>query len=107
MSDAFAEPGFAPQRGCSPAPVKGRSELVRGKALELLRDVRGVKDLSGEDEDMHVVRHDFHRPDREAEGVAFVANEPLELMFDTSIQQFLSVLRAPYQMIADVVHAVC
>ena len=79
---------------------------MRGKALELLHDVCRVEDLAGNDEDMHVVGHDFHRPDRKAEGGTFVADEPLERMFNCSIYQFLPVFRTPYQMVADIVNAV-
>ncbi len=56
---------------------------------------------------MDMVGHDLHLSDGNAEGVAFVADEALEAMFNFSIYQFLSVFRAPYQVIADIVHAMC
>lgn len=80
---------------------------MRGKALELLYDVRRVKDLAGEDKDVDVIWHDLHRSDGNAERVTFVADKALEGMFNFSIYQFLSVFRAPYQVIADIVHAMC
>ena len=88
MSDAFAKIGFAPQCGCSSSSLQRREESaepVRSKAFELVNDVRRVKDLSGMHEHMDMVGHDFHRSDGNAEGVAFVANEALEAMFNFSI----------------------
>lgn len=55
---------------------------------------------------MDMIGHDFHLSDDDAEGTAFFAHEMLECMFNISIYKFLSVLGAPYQMIADIVHAV-
>ena len=110
MSDAFAKIGFAPQCGCSPSFLQRREELaepVRSKALELLHDMRRVKDLSGMYKHMDVVGHDLHRSDGNAEGVAFVADEAIEGMFNFSINQFLFVFRAPYQVEVDIVHAMC
>jgi len=40
---------------------------VRGKALELLNDVRWIEDLFGMYGDMDMVGHDFHLPDGEVE----------------------------------------
>ena len=80
-------------------------EPVRGIAFELLHDMRRVKELSGMYKHMDVVGHDLHRSDGDAEGAAFFAHETLERMFNISIYQFLSVLSAPYQVIADIVHA--
>ena len=110
MSDAFAEIGFAPQCGCSAFSLQRREELaepVRCKALELLYNVRRLNDLPGLYEYMDMIGHDLHRSDSNAERVAFVANKALEGMFNFSIYQFLSVFRAPYQVIADIVHAMC
>lgn len=76
---------------------------MRGKALELLNDVRWIEDLFGMYEYMDMVGHDFHLPDGEVECAAFFVHETLECMFNFSIYQFLSVLGAPYQMIADIV----
>ena len=56
---------------------------------------------------MDMVGHDLHLPDRDAERAAFVTHEALERMFNVTIYQFLSVFGAPYQMIADIVHAMC
>lgn len=83
------------------------AEPVRGKALELLYVVWRVKDLFGMYEYMDMVGHDFHLSDGDADEVAFGADEALETMFNFSIYQFLSVFRAPYHVIADIVHAMC
>ncbi len=74
-------------------------------SLELRGQPGRLRDLPCNDEDMHVVGHGFHASDTDAERLAFGPDEPLEFCFNFSIYQFLPVLRAPYQVIADIVHA--
>ncbi len=80
---------------------------MRCKALELLYDVRRLNDLSEVYEYMYMIGHGLHRSDGDAEGDAFITHEAFKRMFNFSIYPFLSVLCAPYQVIADIVHAMC
>lgn len=80
---------------------------MRGEAFELLHEVRRLNDLSRVDEQMDVVGHDLHLSDGDAEAETFVPHKAPECMFNFSIYQFLSILGAPYQVIADIVHAMC
>ena len=55
---------------------------------------------------MNVIGHIFHLTDMNAECPALGSDEPFELRFNFSIYQFLSVLCASYQVVADIVHTV-
>ena len=76
-------------------------------SLELRDEPGRLGDLPRNDEDVHVVGHGLHLSDADAECPAFGADEAFEVCFNFSINQFLPVFRAQYQMVSDIVHAVC
>ena len=83
-------------------PRKLPQQRVGSIAFELCNDKGGSEVLRTLHEQMHVVRHNLHRPDSDSEPGAFLSDERLEAIFNIRIKQLLSIFGTPNEVIANV-----